>query len=107
MSKGNNFEIVGHSVVDREFIYKYIKNTAKSPKYPQTSIFAIYGRIARSNAWKMFLCIFQDFDFLKVEYFLNPPNTSPDTPNTSRDTPNTSPDTHNTSPDAQNTSPDT
>jgi len=56
-------EHTGHSVVDREFIYKYIENTAKSKNNPQTSFFAIvYGRVARSGAWKMFLWIFQDFN---------------------------------------------
>jgi len=57
--------LAGHSVVDREFIYKYIKYS-KIKHFPQTSNFAIYGRIARSDAWEMFLCIFQDFDFLKI-----------------------------------------
>ena len=35
----------------------------KNHKFSQTSVFAIYGRIAKSHAWNMFLCIFQDLDF--------------------------------------------
>ena len=59
-------------MVDREFIYKY-KKYGKIPQIPPTSIFAIYGRMARSDAWKMFLCIFQDFDvFICLIFFENP-----------------------------------
>jgi len=32
-------------------------------------MFAIYGRMAGPDAWKMFACIFQDFDFFENEYF--------------------------------------
>ena len=52
-------------------------NTAKSltPKILQKHRFsAIYDRMAGSDAWKMFLCIFQDFDFLKKSYFVKTKN---------------------------------
>jgi len=42
-----------------------MKIRLNSPKSPQTSIFVTYGRMAGSDAWKMLLGIFQDFDVLK------------------------------------------
>ena len=42
-------------------------NILTPQKYSQASIFAIYGRMARSDAWKLFLWIFQDFTFLHFE----------------------------------------
>jgi len=60
------------------YIYIYIygmfnenPHTHTCPKTFENLVFAIYGRMAGSDAWNMFLWIFQDLtvDILKSLYF--------------------------------------